>query len=284
VMQGTSILDAINVNQYDGGDMTEDHIYPEIETNGAQFALTYMESYNHSASDFDPYISSLVYLPTGTHVIEGHKYFDFTSLRTDVARVTGMFTSVMPYYPYFGMTWNRTNTYNQTDGTILAGMYSLPSDVNTYCPGDGSYGNCPCTNNGGFPSSGCPNSAGQQGASLAVGGTNSVSDDNLYLNAGGLPSNATCLFFQGTAPTSTGILLAAGLRCAGGTLIRLGAKVASGGNATYPQGSDLLVSIRGQVPAYGGYRYYQTWYRDPHGTCTAGTYNLTNAASVLWLP
>jgi hypothetical protein len=99
-----------------------------------------------------------------------------------------------------------------------------------------------------------------------------------------MPATATCLFFQGTAATPHGTVLAAGLRCAGGTLIRLGAKVASGGSATYPQAGDLPVSVRGQVPAYGGMRYYQTWYRDPHGTCTAGTYNLTNAFSVLWLP
>jgi hypothetical protein len=283
-MQGTSVQTTENVNHIDGGDFTEDQTYPEVDTDGAHIVVAYLESYNHSTSDFDAYVSSMFSTPTQITLLEGHQNFDFTSLRTDTCRITGFFTTVLHNYPFFGLAWNRTASFDVSDGTVMAGMYALPGDFTTYCAGDGSYGNCPCTNNGGYFYSGCPNSVAQQGASIGVGGTNSVSDDTLYLNAVGMPSNATCLFFQGTAPTNPGTVLAAGLRCAGGTLIRLGSKVASNGSATYPQGSDLVVSVRGQVPAYGGYRYYQTWYRDPHGTCSAGTFNLTNGVSVLWLP
>jgi len=284
-MRGTTVDFAINFNQYDGSDRSEDQIYPEVDTDGAHFAITYLESYNHSASDYDAYVGSVVSTPGQIQVIEGHQNFDFTSLRTDVARVTGTYSPfIHPYDTQFGMTWNRTASYDQTDGTVLAGVYAMPSDIKSYCGGDGNYGNCPCANNGGFPASGCPNSASPQGASLGSSGFNFVSTDSLSLTAAGMPATATCLFFQGTAAAAPGTHLAGGLRCAGGTLIRLGAKVASGGSATYPQGGDLSISVRGQVPAWGGYRYYQAWYRDPHSTCSAGTYNLTDGLSVLWIP
>jgi hypothetical protein len=38
------------------------------------------------------------------------------------------------------------------------------------------------------------------------------------------------------------------------------------------------------VPAIGGTRYYQAWYRDPASFCTSGNYNLSNAIAVEWLP
>jgi hypothetical protein len=284
-LRGTTVDFAINLNQYDGADMSEDQTYPEVETDGAHFAVNYLESYNHSTTDYDGYVSSMYTTPGQIPVIEGHQNFDFSSLRTDTCRIAGMFSPfILPYYSFFGMTWNRTSSFDQTDSVIWAGAYGVPGGVNSYCAGDGSYGHCPCSNNSGSPTSGCPNSVTQQGAYMAVGSNPTVSNDQMFLSAFDMPATATCLFFQGTAATPHGTVLAAGLRCAGGTLIRLGAKVASGGSATYPQAGDLPVSVRGQVPAYGGMRYYQTWYRDPHGTCTAGTYNLTNAFSVLWLP
>jgi hypothetical protein len=284
VWQGTVVQAAINLNQVDGGDITQDQTFPEIDCDGAHLSVSYLESYAHSTTDFDAYVSSMVFTPGQIQILEGHQNFDFSAQATDTTRITGMFTSIMTYYPYFGLTWNRTSSNDQSDGIILAGMYSVPSDVNVYCGGDGSYGNCPCSNNGGFPASGCPNSATSQGASLYLNGQNFVSADTMSLGAVNMPATATCLFFQGTAARGHETLLADGLRCAGGSLVRLGAKVASSGMASYPGPSDESISLRGHVPASGGYRYYQTWYRDPHGTCSAGTYNLTNGISVLWLP
>ena len=55
-----------------------------------------------------------------------------------------------------------------------------------------------------------------------------------------------------------------GLLCASGPTIRLAARIASDGSASFGFGvaGDPLVSVRGAVPAPGETRYYQVWYRD----------------------
>ena len=75
-----------------------------------------------------------------------------------------------------------------------------------------------------------------------------------------------------------------GLLCAGGSIARLGIELNSGGTSQYPSLGQAHVSIAGLVPATGGVRQYQAWYRDAAPFCTAGTFNLTNALELLWLP
>jgi hypothetical protein len=74
-----------------------------------------------------------------------------------------------------------------------------------------------------------------------------------------------------------------GLRCAGGTIRRLGTKTNSAGGSQYPAAGDLPVSVRGAVGAPGT-RTYQVWYRNAVGYCTAATYNLTNGLEITWTP
>jgi hypothetical protein len=42
--------------------------------------------------------------------------------------------------------------------------------------------------------------------------------------------------------------------------------------------------VRGSVPAGGGVRTYQAWYRNAAAFCSAATFNLTNAVEVTWTP
>jgi len=162
------------------------------------------------------------------------------------------------------------------------GSYStdlLPPPV-AYCFGDGTGTTCPCGPPS-APGTGCLNSFGTGGL-LASSGASLVSGDSLVLTASGLPPSSSTLFFQGTTQVST--LFGDGIRCVGGTVIRLGTETASGGVVSYPGIGDQAVSVRGLVPPTGGARYYQGWYRNAAAFCTPSTFNLTNGLSVTWAP
>ncbi len=154
-----------------------------------------------------------------------------------------------------------------------------------YCFGDGTATACPCGNASPVGAqAGCTNSFGV-GARLVASGTASVAADSITLAAGPLP-DSPCLFFQGSALVNfgAGTVFGDGLRCAGGTVIRLGVTLTSGGVAAYPGPGDVPVAQRGLVPAGGGVRYYQVWYRNAAGFCTAAPFNLTNGWAIDWQP
>jgi hypothetical protein len=156
-----------------------------------------------------------------------------------------------------------------------------------YCFGDGSGTQCPC-NNDSVPGAkqGCVNSTGL-GTALSGSGTAKIAQDTLVLHGANLPPNAFGLFFQGSTENHNGAgsALYDGLVCAGGApVIRLGVKHATaGGNASFPETGDPSLHVKGQIPAGGGTRYYQLWYRNVPGPC--GNFsNFSNGLIVLWLP
>lgn len=155
-----------------------------------------------------------------------------------------------------------------------------------YCFGDGLLVPCPCGNvppNGAV--AGCRNSSGF-GAQLLGSGTTSLSQDQLVFTMTHGPSPFTfCLFFQGDVQINGGLgtHFNDGLICAGGNIRRLGIKQVLGGTSMYPGVGDNPVSVAGGVPAGGGVRYYQCWYRNPAGPC--GTFsNISSAVQVVWMP
>lgn len=96
------------------------------------------------------------------------------------------------------------------------------------------------------------------------------------------------LYFQGTVALNggQGNAFGDGLRCVGGTLVRLGFVVAASGASTIPTASgptSAPLSVAGGVVP-GSTLHYQLWYRDSAAFCTGATYNLTNAVKVLWAP
>jgi hypothetical protein len=91
--------------------------------------------------------------------------------------------------------------------------------------------------------------------------------------------NSSCLYFQGT--TQLSLVFGDGLRCAGGTIVRLGTKINVAGASQYPSGADPSVHVKGAVAAPGT-RTYQTWYRNAAPFCTPSTFNLTNGILVTW--
>lgn len=168
------------------------------------------------------------------------------------------------------------------NGTVV-GRYPL---VRSFCAGDGSGTACPCGNTAPAGSGrGCLNSAGTGGL-LATTGTPTVSADSLVLQGSGMTSSSSVLYFQGTTQSAggAGVVFGDGKRCAAGSVIRLGTKTNVGGASTYPAVGDPTVSVRGLVPAAGGTRTYQAWYRNPVSFCTPDVFNMTNGVSVTWIP
>jgi hypothetical protein len=130
---------------------------------------------------------------------------------------------------------------------------------------------------------GCASSVNANGANLATSGMPSLSGDTLVLAGTGMP-NSSALYFQGTTRVNAGlgVVFGDGLRCAGGSIVRLKTATNVGGASQFPVTGDPSVSVRGMVAAPGT-RTYQVWYRNAAAFCTASTFNLSNGVEVNWL-
>jgi|GEM_PF-2076241 len=164
-------------------------------------------------------------------------------------------------------------------GTVwMSGMQVERLDgIEPFCFGFAS--NCPCLN-GGTPGTGCGNSTGQGGAWIGASGTTSVAADDLSILGGGFVPGAPALLFAGTNAVNDGdgIPFGDGLRCAGGTVSRLGVRVPDGsGAATWGPG---LAGHGGFAP---GFVHYQGWYRDGGSPC-GNAFNTSQGLRVFYLP
>lgn len=150
------------------------------------------------------------------------------------------------------------------------------------CAGDGSSVPCPCGNASPAGSGrGCATSV-TSGGLLVASGDADVSSDSLLLSGSGMP-DGPALYFQGSlvlAPTSFGD----GLRCAGGTTVRLAIRTNVAGSSACPPAGSASLAALGLVPTSGGTRTYQVWFRDAGSFCTSATFNTTNALRVVWTP
>ena len=150
--------------------------------------------------------------------------------------------------------------------------------------GDAGTNACPCAQQP-IPGSGggCLNSFGGV-ARLAGSGTASLANDTVVLSGTGMPALSSALYFQGTLRHNAGLGAAFGdgLRCAGGSLQRLGTTFNSGGGSSqYPGGGDPAVSVRGSVGSPGT-RTYQIWYRNIAPFCTPAAFNTSNGWEIYW--
>ncbi len=159
-----------------------------------------------------------------------------------------------------------------------------PAVFASFCSGDGTLTDhttpCPCGNNG-AAGNGCANSVNANGANLTA--TGSAALDNVVLNGSGMPLTVSCIYLQGDA-LNDGVF-GDGVRCAGGTLIRLRTKTNAGGASAFPDSTDTItLSARGGVTVGSGVRrYYQTYYRNSAaGFCPPETFNVTNGWKIDW--
>jgi len=150
-----------------------------------------------------------------------------------------------------------------------------------FCSGDGSAAACPCGNASTGPE-GCINSVNTGGRLRGIGAA-SVGADTLELWVSGPSEGSNVLFIQGSSAVAGGAGLAFGdgLRCAGGSVVRLGVQPVSFGWARYPAAGNAPISARGLVLP-GSTRHYQAWYFDSPGLCGVPAPNWTNGYSVVW--
>jgi len=167
-------------------------------------------------------------------------------------------------------------------------VYTLAPQIQVLCIGDGSGTSCPCGNNADMgTTTGCKNSFGY-GTGLVTSGSADASADMLSLHVYDAPAGVAVMFYQGASALNggAGTWFGDGLRCIGGTLVRLGARVAtstgtSGIGAAF---SSLPLTVLGQISVSGGARVYQAHYRNSAFFCTSSTFNMTNGIRVIWIP
>jgi hypothetical protein len=169
---------------------------------------------------------------------------------------------------------------------------SDPADASSYpgaagepfCAGDGSGTACPCGNHSATGANeGCLSSLGI-GGRLTAAGDASISFDTFVLSGSQMP-NSSALYFQGLNGVAggAGAAFGDGLRCATGSVWRLGTKTNAAGASQYPVAGDAPVSVQGHVTTAGS-RTYQVWYRNAAAFCSASTFNLTNGWRTVWGP
>ena len=202
------------------------------------------------------------------------------------------FASTLTFSAVCGQTYTIQLGQFLTTGN-LGGTLSITEDPlgtpcttppTAFCFGDGTLTDhttpCPCANNG-AAGNGCANSANANGANLAV--TGSVALDNVVLNGSGMPLTVSCIYLQGTATDD--VVFGDGVRCTGGSLLRLRTKSNVGGASSFPDSVETItLSQRGGVTIGSGVtRYYQTYYRNSAAAfCPPETFNVTNGMVIIW--
>ncbi|MDP6763141.1 MAG: hypothetical protein QF860_09790 [Planctomycetota bacterium] len=161
----------------------------------------------------------------------------------------------------------------------LVGDFGCPP-VTAFCFGDGSGTACPCSNGAG-PGEGCANGTGS-GAILGTSGSTSIDAGDLVLAGSQLVPGQPGLYFQGNNAVNggNGNAFGDGLRCAGGSVVRLQVRSASGGGTS---ATTIDIAAAGGVSA-GDTKRYQLWYRDPASSPCGTTFNLTNGVGVFFCP
>jgi hypothetical protein len=162
--------------------------------------------------------------------------------------------------------------------------YDYTPSITSFCSGDGSGAACPCGNESAMSSGeGCRHSGGV-GGRLIASGVPDVGAESLVLTVDQVPASALVLFLQGDAMAGSGagVPFGDGLRCVGGTIVRLKSKLAVSGQASYPVAGETPISVQGAVSP-GDVRYYQVWFRNAAEFCTSDTFNLTNGLIVQWM-
>jgi hypothetical protein len=160
---------------------------------------------------------------------------------------------------------------------------SIVGSTGSFCGTDDASVTHPCPGGLGTAGLGCGNSANPAGALLEAHGTPAM--DNVVFTASGELPAALSIVLQGDAKVAAGAAFGDGVSCVGGTLLRLYVHNAVNGTVSAPQGGDPSVKTRsatlGDPILPGATRYYQCYYRDPHGV-TGANFNVTNAMSITW--
>lgn len=192
-------------------------------------------------------------------------------------------------------TWHlhflATDQLGQTESCVVTIQVPPPAFLNICVPTEAGVMACPCSNPG-DTGHGCNNSAGTGGALMVPAGVASLDSDTLHFVVTGELSGAFSVLLQANGPTNSGIQFGQGLRCISNNLKRLYTHQSSDGVVTFPEATDLPVSLqsasKGDGLSIGAVRYYLAYYRDPNvlGSCnaTTDTFNASQGVQVTWVP
>lgn len=285
VMLGSSYQRIDNLSQLDGVNVNYDQFGPGVDSDGAQFIVVYAEPFNGTTADYDTYVSDYWYADFNLGVTEAHSQLDYSADRAYQPRIATK--GLGGAYRHMCAVVEDSYT-NPSTGDVRGILYQSPFTAlaQPYCAGDAqsSSGVCPCGNYGAY-GRGCASSNNPFGAWLVPTGDAIVSADTLSFQLFGPPQGTSCLFYQGTASLGSGVPFGDGIRCVGGTVLRIATRTAGANGTFYPLPNETPVHTSGSVPASTCARYYQVWYRNASTTfCTPSTFNLSNAVRIVWLP
>ena len=266
----------------------EQQLYPCVDSDGANYAVGYTESYLGSTFDYDLYVSTFTRIGSQIKLTEGHQLLDFSGWQSNGLQIASQHgaggngtRSMLAWYDV-------DPTYAQ--GDIYAGIYDN-AEFTSFCSPGVDTAACPCGNPPSGANRGCNNSSNTGGAQLTASGHASLSNDTVQFFSAGEKPTATSIFLQGNTPNLSGLVFGQGIRCVAGSLKRLYVRTASGGAATAPTGLDPRVSVRsaalGDTINPGENRYYLVYYRDPvvlGGCPAASTFNATQTGAFSWIP
>jgi hypothetical protein len=217
----------------------------------------------------------------GVHRLDAGAWTHFASTPDDAVR------SLASFDDGFGPALYAGGWFGEIGGVASAnfGRYGSCVPGVAFCAGDGLDPDvttpCPCANTG-APGRGCAWSNNPNGARLSGSGT--PDPDTLVLTAEGMPASTLCIFLFGDDVEAGGVPFGDGVRCVGGTLLRMGIAQASAGVAQYPIAGQLPVSVRCGTPVGSGrIGRYQTYFRNAAAAfCPPELFNVTNGLRLRW--
>ena len=284
LIDGTSVLQQINLSTTEGASFTLDQIQPAVECDGAHFACAYVEQWS-GGSGHTSHLTE--FSPAGNELFvnQNHQLASVSGDdETQIAIAAPVSSSQASTAAQYAMTWSAIGSgHSDIDGATFNGMSG--GAITWFCGGTAA--TCPCGNGAGS-GGGCGNSAGVSGGVLAPVGSASTTYDTLTLYYQFLPPGVSALLFQGvnTINGGAGAVFGDGMRCVAAPVFRFPIRAVNGsGYALYGYAAgDTPISVAGGVPYYGVSMNYQVWYRDNGNFCTPANTNLTNALSVHWTP
>jgi hypothetical protein len=280
LIDGSTVLQTVDLMTLEGSPtIAQDQIQPSVDSDGEHFLVSYSETVSGSAR-YLLFVTDLAVVGNTLAVVQNHLEVSpsptLTELRSNAAAARAPGVLDHRYLVVFDVAGSAAS--HNVVGVFVDGLSGGTSSP--FCFGDGTGSACPCGNNG-SSGHGCGNSITPAGGLLTVTGTPSTLDDSIVLHVSGLPATSNCTFFQGTTAAAAAVF-GDGLRCAGGTLVRLRSTTASAGSADFPSAGDPHVSVQGLVPTSGGLRTYQVSYRNAAAFCTIATFNISNGVIINW--
>ncbi len=283
-LDAATVLQIVNLTTLENsGFQAQDQVEPAVDSDGQHFLVSYSE-HNATFGHDECFVSDLYLAGNELGLAQSHVIVHpglGLSQRVSQVAARPMLAGASHRY---GVIYEVRQ--NDQDHDVSAVLFDgvIGGAATPFCFGDGTGVACPCGNNG-SAGRGCGNSFQPAGALLASTGVVSTLQDTFRLNASGMPTpSGQVTFFQGTT-AGTGAVFGDGVRCAVGTVIRLGSVTSSAGSASFGFGAGTpLVSVQGLIPASGGLRAYQVSYRNAAAFCTSATFNITNGVRALWAP